>query len=1124
MFRRPANDSPPPPTISLDGLIVRLQNAGFQLRPDDYSEILQVIAAFPPQTPSELAERIAPLLVTSEEEQQRFYALFAEEQRSGQPVVLQPPKRRRWFVWAGLVGLLVVGLLTWWFWPVPPPDPTTADTPPETSEMTVVVTGEGNDVVKPPERHLVVVKSSGDVDLNGAVNPYHLWGPVGSGLLCAGLGTYLLRRARQRVRREAEGAEAPDSDTRFVGNQPPYELPLPNRSAELVQSPPAFDTVVQTLRQRSEDESSTLNIRRTLAATVRSGGLPELVFSHRLREEEFVFLIDGSRSRSLQRHLFEYYFHALCREGVHAERFFYRVPFGLVYNDRFPDGLRLDQLATRYANSTLLLWGDGYPLLFDDSDVLLPTYLPDLRRFDRRAILTPVPFPDWTYRERALQSEFVLLPADLPGQLRLMQALRDNRADQTTYLETCRGLYPTEDVSFRRVSEVKTYLADDDLFQWLCATAVYGKVRWEVVIEMGHAVLPDPKKLTYTNLLKLARISWLNEGIFPDKLRFDLLKELRPATEQKARERLLDLLYYADVRYPDGYFFDEERYLIRITNQFVLHRHNPDQYANYAVAAQEYEQLWRTNQLPDGTTRLYLDNPKADWDNLIGEGHARVRLGEQLTTETTSESRWQKGWQFDLALRLIGLAMMLGLYAGYVGWQKPAFTLQERQIPYTFGFETNQCLSLAQLSAATLHLSTDSPQDTVGYPVGDGGEFTIPLLLKEVPDSLVKAVFRMDISNRTDSSGGVSTIVSYSCAVDISETSHTLAIVGPDCEEADAGKAPPKPLAEYVIEFFYLNDAAQQGQKLAEKLVSDTEYPISELLFYDFRVSLASTKLTALTPGQARKLNVTGNRVRFDNGNEEEQSIAVGLQENFNRRPSVKARGIRFGLSRVMQQKSPNYISVFITGNTTTSETTPPASISRMRTRSSQPRPVAPRSTTAVGPNPPPTERPAAEVTVPEQTTPPKNRLDLRDSAAKLPNRVEQTIDPKAEKNNALAKYDWRLLALTQYQFQSKQGRYQPVGDQAVIDAEDDEVRIFVFPSQPVDPKTAANAQLQLKKDFRNLPYDRVNITTSQVDGFGSLDKQFQQLIRASPAWNSFVKGPPVFWVGTFSRRHNAFR
>ncbi|MBO0932531.1 hypothetical protein [Fibrella aquatilis] len=1111
MSRRPTHDASPPRTISLDGLIVRLQNAGFQLRPDDYAEILQVITTFSPRTPDELAERIAPLLVTSEEEQQRFYALFAEEQRSGQPVVPHPPKHRPWFVWTVLAGLVAVGLLAWWRWPKSVPVQETTTTQPDSTSVISPPPNESDTATVPPERHLVVVSSSGDVNLSKLVNPYHLWGPIVLGLLCAGMGTYLLRRARRRVRRGADGGDGPDLTTRFGANQPPYELPLPNREAELVQPTSAFNTVVQTLRQRSEDESTTLNIRRTLSATLRSGGLPDLVFSHRLREEEFVFLIDGSRSRSLQRHLFEYYFHALCREGVHAERFFYRVPFGLVYNDRFPDGLRLDQLATRYANSTLLLWGDGYPLLFDDSDVLLPTYLPDLRRFDRRAILTPVPFADLTYRERALQSEFVLLPADLPGQLRLMQALRDNRPDQTTYLETCRGMYSTEDVSFRRVSEVKTYLADDDLFQWLCATAVYGKVRWEVVIEMGNAVLPDPKKLTYTNLLKLARISWLNEGIFPDKLRFELLKELRPDTERKTRERLLDLLYYADVRYPDGYFFDEERYLLRTTNQFVLHRHDPSQYASYAAAAQEYEQLWRTNQLPDGTTGLYLNNPDAAWDNLLGEGHARVRLGEQLTTEATSESRWQKGWQFNLGLNLIGLATLLWLYAGYVNWQKPTYALQERQIPYAFQFVRNQCLLPLKLQEHKyVILKINGVDKLLDFNGRENSTDTVMLPFKQLPAGLVNVSFTTGISEYD---------IKYPVSLDLSKERHVLEMRGDGCDSLTSAITVTK---DYKLEFFYF-ERVRNGMKLSDSI--RREVLRNRYNFRDTTVRFQSINFSVLSPAEAIKLNVTTNQIRFDNGNVEEQDIATDLQSQFNNLPMVKDRGIRFGLSRVMYQKSPNYISVFIVDDAAGTVTTPPASLSGKGKVSSRPRAVPSPSKLAVQQTAPPEKRPTYEVTVPDQTTPPKKQTPYEITTPNTP--VTNQVPSQAQ----VVALATNLNLLDVWYYQMKNSKFQLVGD-AQLPTGDQRVTIYLLPNL-LPTRLPARQRLQGVSDdllSRLKAGSKTGTPTIEVaEDLDQLDEAARSLLLRQAGWEKgAIPAPPAeysegVWVAVFGQRARAF-
>ena len=104
----------------------------------------------------------------------------------------------------------------------------------------------------------------------------------------------------------------------------------------------------------------------------------------------------------------------------------------------------------------------------------------------------------------------------------------------------------------------------------------------------------------------------MSEGVFPENTRLELLKELKVENEVIGRETLLKMYEYADQFYKDDFFFREEKDLQQITSQFVLYAHDTDHYASYKEQADQFQQLWQKNQVPDGPFRLYIDKKPGD--------------------------------------------------------------------------------------------------------------------------------------------------------------------------------------------------------------------------------------------------------------------------------------------------------------------------------------------------------------------------------------------------------------------------------------------------------------------------------------------------------------------------------
>ncbi len=190
------------------------------------------------------------------------------------------------------------------------------------------------------------------------------------------------------------------------------------------------------------------------------------------------------------------------------------------------------------------------------------------------------------------------------------------------------------------VNAIRQYLDDEDLFQWLCALAVYPTVRWETTLAIGAAVLKERKalyKLNFISLLKLSHIEWLttNTGAIPNKTRLELLKHLGLAEELVTRRAILDLLRESDDIILAGAATFEEKMMQTYTQSFILFAHDTRTNKPFEADARKFMSAFNRRQAPDLATVLYLSNPDIQWATPIrsAEDPTRVAGADRFINE-----------------------------------------------------------------------------------------------------------------------------------------------------------------------------------------------------------------------------------------------------------------------------------------------------------------------------------------------------------------------------------------------------------------------------------------------------------------------------------------------------------
>ncbi len=166
--------------------------------------------------------------------------------------------------------------------------------------------------------------------------------------------------------------------------------------------------------------------------------------------------------------------------------------------------------------------------------------------------------------------------------------------------------------SFASVRDLEQYFAGQSfLFQWIGAIAVFPVPQWQVTLRVGEIVETYYRKkgqsialVTYTNLLKLSRIPWMQDGNWPESLKADLLATIDKDLQAAVRAGLNDEVARMIASLP-------ERSVARVelTDYFRLNKFLLDAYGGRRVSEREFfavKHLLDSDQV-DAAHKIYLD-------------------------------------------------------------------------------------------------------------------------------------------------------------------------------------------------------------------------------------------------------------------------------------------------------------------------------------------------------------------------------------------------------------------------------------------------------------------------------------------------------------------------------------
>ena len=486
-----------PSSLFAAELLKKLTDHKFAVGVEDHLRVERLLCAADESMdlPS-LKFMLAPLLARNSDEQERFYAIYDEYLAESAPAPQPPPPRPARQMSAALLlsafvllGVVAVDrLYVSKRWPLarkPAADrfeqPSKKQNPPPIKPSTAV---PSTSTEPPPQvRTRIELRYS----------PWMILGLVG--FMVAIFLADIDRKAKRK------GLE----DARHKNGEP-FRWPLHATGIDDLFVTPDFARAVRLLRQRRAGERQQVDVPASIRATVRSGGLAQLVRRGAATTPEYLLLIERLSDHD---HFAEYALRlgdALAAAGVDLERYFYAHDPRLITAVGGGRPQPLAETHDRSPTARLLFFGGTRSFVDPRTGVPLPWLSEDMRLRDA-SLLAPT-HSGWSLEHAG---ELLYLgTAGSKGQADVAESIDrgerhvdEFRPDRRSLL----GAAPT-------IAELRAALSAEE-FRWLCACAIHPDLQWDVTVAIGRTV----GVLTEERLLALVSLQWFRLGQIPEPRR-----------------------------------------------------------------------------------------------------------------------------------------------------------------------------------------------------------------------------------------------------------------------------------------------------------------------------------------------------------------------------------------------------------------------------------------------------------------------------------------------------------------------------------------------------------------------------------------------------------------------------
>ncbi|HEX8492775.1 MAG TPA: hypothetical protein VF658_08045 [Pyrinomonadaceae bacterium] len=594
---------------ALTGFLFYLREQGFEVGVTHYVSVQRLLDKVEIEhlsTPERLETLLCPIFATTKEQQAQFYKAFRNyaETISGDkingrgdpdPRTDPPPTSRKKQLLAIGAALISVSLISYVIYkvtrpqsstninanrntsPSPPGGNAEANTsvPANNNPGVVGANSTGaNTSIKPANINRPPASNDGNTNSapQSAQPPppqQHSWMAFFLFMFLVLLCFFLLYEFYRRIRR---WRSLKRQRRKFL----PHTWPLAvTRPLPALYDTEEFRKAARYLRRRQVSEFHRLDIKATVAATIKALGLLVIRDSPDSKPPEYLILIERVSEHDHQARLFEELAHALKRENVFVTYYFYETDPRVCSDQSGDVTVRLTELLSKYSDHRLLIFADGGALINPQTGEL-ESWTKSFLNWHERSLLTPSQV--WGVREFKLRERFILLPATTRGLLALADHFdtalmqgpdsRQPPSGMNIPLSTDELLSPDP---LQVVNKVRWHLGEG--FRWLCACAVYARLQWDLTLYLASLSFFKEGVINEETVLRLVSLPWFRRGEIPDDIRWQLVRELKTEEEKEVRAALVHFLESPESQ-PPAETLAADTHLVQLLTQIWLYRHD----------------------------------------------------------------------------------------------------------------------------------------------------------------------------------------------------------------------------------------------------------------------------------------------------------------------------------------------------------------------------------------------------------------------------------------------------------------------------------------------------------------------------------------------------------------------
>ncbi|MEL7120201.1 MAG: WG repeat-containing protein, partial [Bacteroidota bacterium] len=488
---------------------------------------------------------------------------------------------------------------------------------------------------------------------------YEEWGSTIKASLIGILALVLLFWTIWRDRKRKKEAAL----IRTAHKDPPYIWELGLDEPESLGMSTQAQQLSRRLRQRQLEDYQKLDVRATVNATAKNAGQIMLEYKQPSKPSEYLLLIDRYAMQDHRALFFDRLHQSFKEEEVYADRFFFEGDPRLVYNEQFPNGIRLKELQHKYSESRLLIISDAQSFFHPISGNTKP-WVSQLIHWQERGILSTRALEDWGYNEEVLAQKFLILPASIQGVGKLVEQfeLDDPQPLDTIIKELNDVDRSTIWTGTQLIESLRPYYSES-MIRWIAACAIYPLLQWKLTLHLGKELSTEEEELlTFQNLRQMARLSWFVQGSIPDEQREILIDYLEEkGLLQSLRKSIQQLLDKSDPPEEDSVAY-KKWHFNSLYNQLDLADNRKDrnqvmhQLQNYIEAGYQPDQVSMK-----GITKQQVG----------ASSFADSRFSEWLFRDGEPALGWKSIW-FSMPIWLI--------LSGFILWFQPTFNLCEGEM------------------------------------------------------------------------------------------------------------------------------------------------------------------------------------------------------------------------------------------------------------------------------------------------------------------------------------------------------------------------------------------------------------------------------------------------------------